>query len=209
MAVSSIIMAMCSSKVSGIFGESTAHTKRKSKKEILYSEFKIYIYIYIILFVYSETKNTAFLQRCLVQVHFICFVCLRNICWHGPPCSHLERLHSACLCFSVSLASPWPPSLPVFLHQLHFCLRVSVRTPVILLLSAEAKNRWVAGPFTVITDPFPSHHLASDLLFLSSECGALFLQSRVQKVAMIPVHLGYTPWATSSSKSRDRFFSYY
>lgn len=134
---------------------------------------------------------------------------LHNIRWHGPSCSHLERLHSVCLCFSAPLASPWPPSLPVSLHQLHFCLWLSVRAPLLHPSWPELRDRWATRPLTVITDPFPSHHLAPDLLSLSSEHRALFLQSQAQEVVMIPVHLGHSPWANSKSNSCGWFCPYY
>lgn len=63
------------------------------------------------------------------------------------------------------------------------------------LLQPELRDRWETRPLTVITDPLPRHHLAPDLLSLGAEHGALFLWSQVQEVIMIPVHLGYRPWA--------------
>lgn len=111
----------------------------------------------------------------------------------------------------VSLC-PWPllaPHLFLFPCISSISVSVSVRTLVAHSLQPQPRDRWATGPLTVITDPFPSHHLAPDLLFLSSEHRASFLQSQVQEVVMISVHSGYSPWATSNSKSPDTFLSHY
>lgn len=100
----------------------------------------------------------------------------------------------------VSLASPWLPSLPVSSLQLHWALVIHPRQP-------ELRDRWASGPLTVITDPFPSHHLAPDLHSLSSEEEALFLQSQARELVMIPVQRGHSPWTRSSSDSRGCFCS--
>lgn len=105
------------------------------------------------------------------------------------------------------LASPWLPSLPVSSLHLHFCLGASARALVVRPRRPELRDRWASGPLTVITDPFPSHHLALDLHSLSSEEEAFFLQSQARELVMIPVQRGHSPWTRSSSNSRGFFCS--
>lgn len=106
----------------------------------------------------------------------------------------------AFLSLSVSLASPWLPSLPVS------CLGASAKALVVCPRRPQPRDRWASGPLTVITDPFPSHHLAPDLYSLSSEEGASFLQSQAQKLVMIPVQRGRGSWTWSSFVSRRGCF---
>lgn len=81
----------------------------------------------------------------------------------------VRRAVRAFLCLSVSPASPWLPSLPVSSPRLHFCLGASARALVVHPRWPEPRDRWASGPLTVITDPFPSHHLAHDLPSLGSK----------------------------------------
>lgn len=108
----------------------------------------------------------------------------------------------------MSLASPWPPP-PCFLTSAPFLPLTICESSSCSPLLPERRDRWATRPLTVITDPFPSHHLAPDLLSLSSEHRALFLQSQTQGVVMIPVHLGHSPWANWKCNSCGWFCSYY
>lgn len=105
-----------------------------------------------------------------------------NTLWHSPSYSHTQRLHSVCLCFSVSLASPCPhppPSSSCFLASAPFlspsvCERSS-RSPALAWAEGSMSDRasycnhWpVPQPPFGPWPPFPQLRAQS---FISAEPG--------------------------------------
>lgn len=146
------------------------------------------------LWIYHFAPNRDFLPECLVQVDFTPFKsCLYNTCWCSPSCSHLEWLHSVCLCFSVSLASPCPPISSCFLTSTPFLspsvCESSSCSPFLAWavgsISDQAFycNHWpIPQPPFVPWPPFP----------WALRHGAFFPQAQAHVVVMIPGHLCYS-----------------